>query len=187
MIQISKLPNAAGYIVVLAEGQTIGGLSDPGQFLAPSTDPPGEIEAAILAALEAGEAVLVDGPPSPAPPSATDLAAYAKGARDAKENGGITVQGVPTATDDRSKLLVAGARMRADDNPNGTEMWAAADGREYPLPASAIVLISKAIGAHVSACFVCYASVKAALTASPPTITDQAGVDAAFAAVSTAY
>ena len=126
-------------------------------------------------------------PPIPPDNTPAGLADYAKDARDAKENGGITVQGVPIATDDRSKLLVAGARMRADDNPSGTEMWAAADGKEYPLPAAAIVLISKAIGAHVSACFTCYGQVKAAIAADPPTITDRAGVDAAYAAVSTAY
>lgn len=167
--------------VVLGEGDALGNFTGPVEFFV-GMAPGNKEHDALQALVAAGSLVVAD---FALPP--VDLAAYAKDARDAKENGGITVQGVPIATDDRSKLLVAGARMRAQDNPTGTEMWSAADGKEYPLPSAAIVLISQAIGAHVSACFACYAATKAALAATPPTITDQAGVDAAFAAVSTAY
>lgn len=114
-------------------------------------------------------------PASPAP----DLVAYAADARWRLETGGITVAGVPVLTDDRSKLMIAGARLAAMADPNWTTPWHGADGRIYPLDASAIVAISDAVSAHVQSSFATFATVKAAIASGE--IATTAEIDAAFA------
>ncbi len=119
-------------------------------------------------------------PPPPAPPTKEELTAYAADARWRKEVGGITVAGVPVATDDRSKQMIIGARIAADADANWTSQWVGADGSIYPINAAAIVAISDAVQAHVNACFATFASVKTEIDAG--TITTNAEIDAAFAA-----
>jgi Domain of unknown function (DUF4376) len=77
-----------------------------------------------------------------------DLVAYAKQRRWELETGGITVGGVSVYTDDRSKLMILGARARAQSNPDLVEEWDAADGQVYPLSAAQIIAISDAVAAH---------------------------------------
>jgi hypothetical protein len=117
-------------------------------------------------------------PPVPVPPTLTE---YAATKRWDTEVAGISVGGIPVYTDDRSKLMVMGARIRAAADPNVIEKWAAADGEVYDLDAATIIAISDAIAAHVSACFSTFAEVKTAIAAG--TITTYAGIDAAFATV----
>jgi hypothetical protein len=126
------------------------------------------------------EELAIKFPPPPPPPPPT-LLEYAATKRWNTETGGITVGGIPVYTDDRSKLMVMGARIRAAADPTVIEKWAAADGNVYDLDAATIIMISDAIAAHVSACFAKFAEVKAAITAE--TITDYTGIDAAFATV----
>lgn len=116
-------------------------------------------------------------PQPPAPP--IDLAAYAMAARWQKETGGITVGGMPIATDDRSKLMIVGARVAADADPEWSTVWQGEDGSAYPLNAMQMVAISNAVQAHVAACFATFASVKASIDNG--TIATTAQIDAAFA------
>lgn len=118
------------------------------------------------------------------PPPPVDLAAYAKRMRDEVENGGIVMAGIPIATDDRSKVLVLGARRRAEKDPTITTLWAAEDGNTYPLTAGMVIGISDAIGDHVDACFSVYVEVRAAIAAR--TITTPGQIDAAFSALRSA-
>jgi len=109
-----------------------------------------------------------------------ELLAYAADARWRLETGGITVAGVPVLTDDRSKLMIAGARLAAMADPAWTTPWHGADGGIYPLDAAAIVAISDAVSAHVQASFSTFATVKAAIASGA--ITTTAEIEAAFAA-----
>lgn len=68
------------------------------------------------------------------------------------ETGGIIVNGLPVATDDRAKTLLLGARLEVLGNPTLTLRWKTADGF-VALSATQIVAISSAVRAHVQACF----------------------------------
>lgn len=106
---------------------------------------------------------------------------YAEQRRWEKETAGITVAGVPIATDDRSKQMVLGARVAAMADENFTTNWVAADGAIYQLDAATVTAISDAVLAHVRACFAVYATVRQEIATN--TITTKAQVDAAFAAI----
>lgn len=108
------------------------------------------------------------------------LSTYATSKRYAKEIGGITVSGVPVATDDRSKQMILGARLAAQADSNWSTSWVAADGSIVPVNASTIIAISDAVQAHVNDCFTTFALVKADIDSG--TITTIAEIDAAFAA-----
>ena len=97
---------------------------------------PDELDAEILAARSAGP----------------DLKAYAAAKRWDVENGGISVGGVPIATDDRSKTMIMGARIKADADAGYTVRWKTADGF-VTLAASDIVNISDAVLNHIDASF----------------------------------
>lgn len=106
------------------------------------------------------------------------LLAYAAKLRWQTEVGGIVVAGVPVATDDRSKLMVTGARVAAAADPNWVTVWHGADGGSYPIDASAIIAVSDAVQAHVNATFSAFAAVKSAIEAG--SVTTTAEIDAAF-------
>ncbi|MFD2677988.1 DUF4376 domain-containing protein [Camelimonas lactis] len=112
-------------------------------------------------------------PPPPPPPSQADLAAYAADKRWQAETGGITVAGVPVATDDRSKTMIMGARIKADADSSYTVGWKGADGSFVSLTAPQIIAISDAVLAHVDACFAAEAAVAAAITDGTVTTTQQ--------------
>lgn len=112
-----------------------------------------------------------------------DLTSYAANARWAREVGGISVNGVPVATDDRSKQMIMGARIAAQTDPSFATPWVGADGTVVTLTAPQIIAISNAVLLHVQACFATFASLQAGITAAPPTVTTTAQVDAAFAAI----
>ncbi len=129
----------------------------------------------------AGPATVDDllGRPAPAP----DLLAYAKARRYQTETGGVTIAGVPFATDDRSKLMLMGARAAAQADATFKTAWVAADGSMHQLAAADVLAVSNGVLAHVGACFAAFAGVAAGLGATPPTVTTMAEVDQAFAAV----
>lgn len=112
-------------------------------------------------------------------PTTAELIAYAATARWRKETGGITVGGIPIATDDRSKQMIMGVRIAADADAGFTTPWVAADGAIHTVDAATVIAISNAVLAHVAACFATYAAVKAAID--DETITTFAEIDAAFA------
>ena len=182
----------AGYTIPqqVVDGATVpardvAGYTIPAGSPRPITIPVRDDNPVWLALKTLVDAGTVELKPYAEPP--VDLVAYAEAARYAKETGGITVNGVPIATTDRSKLLIAGARLRAEDNPNGVEAFDAADGKQYEMPSAGIVRISKAVGEHVSRVFKVCANIKSHLAQTPPGISTTAEIDAAFAAVVTAY
>ncbi|PWU76220.1 hypothetical protein DK867_02810 [Ochrobactrum sp. POC9] len=108
------------------------------------------------------------------------LQEYAAAKRWEKEVGGIELNGLTVATDDRSKTMISGARVAAMANPDFTTAWKGSGGEFAPLDASAVVAISDAVLAHVSNCFATEAQVLAGIDAGTITTVEQ--IDAAFAA-----
>ncbi len=86
------------------------------------------------------------------------LTTYAANKRWEKEVGGITVSGMLVATDDRSKLMIAGARTAADADEDFTTPWAVGD-TIVELDATQIIALSDAVLAHVQNCFSIFATV----------------------------
>jgi hypothetical protein len=117
--------------------------------------------------------------PSAPPDVAVDLLAYAANLRWQIETGGIVIAGVPVATDDRSKMMILGARVAAAANEDWSTVWHGADGGSYPLNAGGMIAISDAVEAHVNATFATFASIKVDIEAGD--ITTSAEIDAAFA------
>lgn len=91
--------------------------------------------------------------------------------------GGISVGGVPVATDDRSKIMIIGARVKADADANFTTQWKALTGEFITIDAATIIAISDAVLAHVDACFAAEAVVLSAIEAG--TITTTTEIDTA--------
>lgn len=112
-----------------------------------------------------------------------NLAFYAADLRWQKEVGGVTVNGMRVATDDRSKLMLAGARSAAEADQGFATKWVAVDGSVHDIDAAGVVALSNAVLAHVAACFRVYAEVVTGLSASPPTISSRDQIDARFAAI----
>lgn len=124
-----------------------------------------------------GEITPPDVEPAP-PPTSADLIAHAADLRWRKETGGVTLGGIPVATDDRSKVMIIGARVAAQSDPEWTTVWHGADGSAYPLNAAAMVAISSAVEAHVNSTFATFAIVKSDIESGK--ITTTAEIDAAF-------
>lgn len=110
---------------------------------------------------------------------AAALVAYATAKRWQVEVGGVTIGGMAVATDDRSKVMILGARVAAQADPEWATVWHGADGGAYPLNAAAMVAVSNAVEAHVNATFALFAQVKADIDAGK--ITTVTEIDAAFA------
>jgi hypothetical protein len=144
----------------------------------PSDDDPGQEASSPCVFVEpefeaAAEALAAD---LPGARKAT-LIAYAADVRWRREVGGITVGGVPVATDDRAKMMIVGARLAAIADPQWSTVWHGADGQTYPVEATAMLAISDAVQAHVNSCFATFALVMAAIDAG--SITTMAQIDAA--------
>jgi hypothetical protein len=107
-----------------------------------------------------------------------NLKYYAADKRWRKEQGGITLGGLPIATDDRSKQMIMGARIASDVDPEFTTQWVA-DGNVYPLTSEQIIDISNAVLTHVASCFATFATVSSGIDDGTITTTEE--IDAAFA------
>ncbi len=110
---------------------------------------------------------------------AMNLQEYAAAKRWEKEVGGIIVNGLQVATDDRSKMMISGARVAAEADPNFVTQWKAANGSFVTIDAAAVIRISDMMLAHVSYCFAIEAEVLAGIASGAISTVDQ--IDAAFA------
>lgn len=81
------------------------------------------------------------------------------------------------ATDDRSKLMLTGARIQAESDPGFVTSWAMGDGSIVDLNATMIIAISNAVLTHVQASFATFKTVATAIEAG--TISSPAEIDAA--------
>lgn len=110
--------------------------------------------------------------------SVPNLPAYAARKRWEKEVGGMEVNGLSVATDDRSKTMISGARVAAQNDPQFSTQWKTADGTFTSINAAVVIAISDAMLAHVSNCFAIEAQVLAEIEAGTITTVEQ--IDAAF-------
>lgn len=69
------------------------------------------------------------------------------------ETGGITINGILVMTDDRSKVLLAGAVDEARNDPKFTTIWKGVGGIWVTLDAKTIITIGEAVSKHTQACF----------------------------------
>lgn len=123
----------------------------------------------------------IDPPPPSIPivPSKNDLYAAAAELRWRKEVAGIDFGGVPIPTDDRSMLMLAGARIAAMADPDFVTRWKTPAGW-VELNATQIIAVSDAVQAHIAACFALEADVAAAIEAEQITTIEE--VEAVFSA-----
>lgn len=85
------------------------------------------------------------------------LLAEAANQRWLREQAGFTIETLTVATDDRSKLMLLGARALAEIDPAFTTQWALPDGTSVQLRADQIIAISLAVAKFVDECFKTYA------------------------------
>ncbi|WP_024696138.1 DUF4376 domain-containing protein [Pseudomonas syringae] len=78
------------------------------------------------------------------------------------EISGITLEGLPIETDDRSKLLINGAAARAARDSNYTLKWKTLEGF-VDLPAAQVLIMADAVSDHVQDCFNREAELQAAV------------------------
>lgn len=116
----------------------------------------------------------------PAPP--IDLAAYAAAARYAKETGGITINDIQIDTSEESQNRISNAWALIQASGATTISYKAMSGFTT-LTVDQFKAVALAVGAHVQACFAVEAAIDAGLSATPPTITTTAQIDAALAAM----
>ncbi len=112
------------------------------------------------------------------PPTTEELTAYTANARWRAEAGGISVIGLPVHTDDRSKMMLMGARVKAQADTTFVTHWKTADGSFFPLDAATIIALSDAVLAHVDGCFRREAEVLAAIAEGDVTSLEE--INAAF-------
>jgi hypothetical protein len=90
--------------------------------------------------------------PQPAPEPVPDWPALIATRRWKAETGGTVINGLPIDTDDRSKLLINGAAMRADRNADYVLRWKTSQGF-VDLTAAQVLAVADAVSEHVQLCF----------------------------------
>lgn len=156
MTRYARIENATVVEIIKTDGDIAEMFHPSLQFVAAGDD------ADIGWLLDGGE--LAPPPPPPAP-SVADLLAYAADHRWRVETAGLDVGGVQVYTDDRSKMMIMGARIKAGADPDFTTDWKTAAGEFVTIDAATVIAISDAILDHVAACFAAEAGVIADIEA----------------------
>ena len=147
------------------DSDKIGKKGFPRHYAALGIDPPTKI------------VPVEDGIPQTDHPGMT-LQEYAAAKRWEKEVGGIEINGLTVATDDRSKTMISGARVAAMADPAFITAWKTSNGEFVPLDARAVIAISDAVLAHVTGCFAIEAEVLSGIESG--SITTHAQIDPFF-------
>lgn len=100
--------------------------------------------------------------PEPEPPAEPDWLSLIAARRYQAEIGGIELAGLPIATDDRSKLLINGAALRASREPGYTLRWKTGDDF-IDLSGAQVLAMADAVADHVQRCFDREAELQAAV------------------------
>lgn len=98
----------------------------------------------------------------PVPEPTPDWMALIAARRWAAETGGIVLGGMPVDTDDRSKLLINGAALRASRDSSYALHWKTVEGF-IDLPADQVLIMADAVSDHVQACFTRESELQAAV------------------------
>ena len=114
-----------------------------------------------------------------------DLATYAAFSRFNLASGGMTIAGHPYLTDPVSRNTVGSANDYAVANPGHITDWKLADGTFIQLDQAELAHVLQQMATFVQSCFTCESTTLTAINGG--TITTQAQVDAAFAAISNVF
>ena len=90
--------------------------------------------------------------PEPAPEPVPDWPVLIADRRWLAETSGTTFGGMPIDTDDRSKLLINGAALRADRSADYVLRWKTSQGF-VDLTAAQVLAVADAVSEHVQLCF----------------------------------
>lgn len=113
----------------------------------------GQSEGKRIGADEEGRPILIVPPPLTLAETVTAKKAALAAYRYDKEVGGLTLpNGMKVATDDRSKTLIAGARLDTMSDPTTLTNFKA-DSGWIQIDAGTVAMISTAVAAHVRTCF----------------------------------
>jgi hypothetical protein len=114
-----------------------------------------------------------------------DLSAYAANVRYRLACGGVTISSIspsPFLTDPISRNTIDSANSYAVANPGHVTDWKLADGSFIKLTAGQLATVLQDVATFVQSCFTCESNTKVGIDGG--TITTQAQIDAAFAAIS---
>lgn len=114
--------------------------------------------AASIGAIPCGAAVSIgdaydDGEFIPPDLESVDLVKYAAFKRWETETSCIVIGGVSVVTDDRSKVMITGARIASDADPLFTTHFKSSEGVFTTIGRAEIVAISDGLLAHIANCF----------------------------------
>lgn len=115
------------------------------------TDPLYKMVNGVRVEMAPGEIAALRPVPALADARAAKLAELAN-LRWRRETGGLTLNGVTVATDEKSQSKLHAARTRAKENANYTVNWKTVGGFAT-LDATQIIAIADAVGDHVRECF----------------------------------
>ncbi|MCP3471437.1 DUF4376 domain-containing protein [Bradyrhizobium sp. CCGUVB1N3] len=101
------------------------------------------------------------------------LEAYAAYVRWTSETLSLVINGYVVGTDDRSKLMIIGARNAAGNDPQFTTDWVTEDGRLVPIDARQMIDLSDGVQDHIGSCFAIYSQVKAGIDSGAITTHEQ--------------
>ena len=87
------------------------------------------------------------------------LLAEAGAARYQLEQSGFTINNFTLATDDRSKLMLMGAKALAEAEPDYTTQWANPDGTTVELNGAIVKDLAMTVAKFVDSCFAIYSEV----------------------------
>lgn len=97
------------------------------------------------------------------------------------EVAGISIGGIPVATDDRSKLLMSAARAKAKEDVGYSKNWKVAPAQYVTLDADQLVSMADLVEQWVTICFEAEGQVSEKIENG--TVTTEAQIDAEFAAL----
>jgi hypothetical protein len=112
---------------------------------------------------------------------ATSLPAYAADVRWRTMSGGITVNGLPVATDSLAMGNLNSASLYAQSDPTATFAWKLEDGSFVTLSAADVAALQAAVSEFGQSCYACEDTTLDGIEGGTITTTEE--IDAAFAAI----
>lgn len=114
--------------------------------------PPPELEGEQVAQWMGDCWQVLEAAPEPEPAAAPDWPSLIATRRWVAETGGTVINGLTIDTDDRSKVLINGAVLRADRSADYVLRWKTSEGF-VDLTAAQVLAIADAVSEHVQLCF----------------------------------
>ena len=123
--------------------------------------------------------------PAPDTYDQDQLKAYSEDARARKQAGGITVNGMPFATDPVTTMSLNSAFIYTQNNPGATFSWKLPDNTFVTVDKQGIEGLQGAVSQFGQSCFACEDQLATDIEAA--TVTDLPTIDARYDAITTTY